>query len=75
MVHSGGDGMARTDGVTGWLGAGARCQFGWSASNGEGMWRSGGDRVDSRSRARERADRRGPPARERAIVREEGGRG
>jgi hypothetical protein len=24
MAHSGGDGMARADGVTGWLGAGAR---------------------------------------------------
>jgi hypothetical protein len=29
---------------------------------------AGGDRIDSRSRARERADRRGPSARERAIV-------
>jgi hypothetical protein len=44
MVHSGGDGMAWADGVTGWLGAGAMCQFGWWASNGEGMWRSGGRR-------------------------------
>jgi hypothetical protein len=44
MVHSGGDGMARADGVTGWLGAGARCQFGSWASNGEEMWQSGGRR-------------------------------
>jgi hypothetical protein len=43
----------------------------WWVSNGEATGRAvaGGDRVHSRSRARERADRRGPPARERAIVR------
>jgi hypothetical protein len=48
MVHSGGDGMARADGVMGWLGAGARRQFGWWASNGEEMWRSGGRRRSRR---------------------------
>jgi hypothetical protein len=35
------DGLGQTV-VTGWLGTGARRQFGWSASNGKGMWRSGG---------------------------------
>jgi hypothetical protein len=72
----GGDGMARgRHKGTGTQGA-KPC---WWVSNGEVTGRvvAGGDRVDSRSRARERerANKRGPPARERAIVREEGGRG
>jgi hypothetical protein len=47
--HGGDDGAQwwRRDGlghtvVMGWLGTGARDQFGWWASNGEGMWQSGG---------------------------------
>jgi hypothetical protein len=44
-------------------------------ARGCGVAVAGDDRVDSRSRARERANRLGPPARERAIVWEEGERG
>ena len=49
------DGSGQTV-VTGWLGTGARRQFGWwrVMARGCGGAVAGGDRVDSRSRARER---------------------
>jgi hypothetical protein len=60
MAHSGGDRMARADGVTGWLGAGARGQgrkapnFVGERVNGEATGRAvaGGDCADSMIRAR-----------------------
>jgi hypothetical protein len=68
MAHSGGDGMARADGVTGWLRAGARGQghkapnLAGERVNGEAMRRAvaGGDCADSLiTGAGEGADKRG----------------
>jgi hypothetical protein len=75
MAHSGGNGMARVDRVTGWLGAGARGQgrkapnLAGERVNGEAMgWAvASGDRVDSLITGMgEAADKRGRVDRGRA---------